>query len=83
MKRFYSEIEESRKVQVEIFRTEVQNAMEARELISVMHDRYPDHKINFDLEDCDRIFRMEGGHFCPEEVVNFFAEYGYKCELMR
>jgi hypothetical protein len=44
---------------VEIFRTNVVKENVAEQLISMLHAHLPDHHFNFDLEDCDRILRVE------------------------
>ena len=42
------------------------------------------HKINFDLEDCDRILRIEVAHgdIDVNLVVRLFEEHGFSCELL-
>ncbi len=45
---------------VEIFVTDVEEEAKAEECIEVLSFHFPEHRINFDLEDKDKILRMEG-----------------------
>jgi len=45
---------------VEIFRTNVSHASEANSITRNLRGHFPSCKINFDLDDCDRILRIEG-----------------------
>src|ERR1700741_1373259 len=44
---------------VEIFKTSVCKYTEAENLVHVLLLKFPHYKINFDLDDCDRILRIE------------------------
>lgn len=67
---------------VEIFRTDVMTGEEANKMTHTIRACYPGHKINFDLEDSDKIFRMEGEQFIPENVASIFNEHGFMCKLL-
>ncbi len=45
---------------VEIFKTNVRNKFDSNYIIAIIQRQYPNYKINFDLEDCDKILRVEG-----------------------
>jgi len=45
---------------VEIFRTNVSDASEANSIARNLLGHFPSCKITFDLDDCDRILRIEG-----------------------
>jgi hypothetical protein len=49
-----------RPVNVEVFSTNLANPQEADQLREVLNLNFPECRITFDLEDCDRILRMEG-----------------------
>lgn len=44
----------------EIFKTNVQTEIEALLLTRLLGKIFSEAKINFDLEDCDKILRIEG-----------------------
>jgi hypothetical protein len=51
---------------VEVFKTNVKSREQAHLFLTQMHMTYATYKANFDLEDCDRILRVE----CRSETVN-------------
>ena len=67
---------------VEIFKTNVFDQVEANELISTLMQQLPGCRINFDLEDCDKILRIEGEMAEIEKVRMLMIEYGYLCEVL-
>lgn len=44
---------------VEVFRTTVNGRTSALQLLEQIHKTHSSYKANFDLEDCDRILRVE------------------------
>ena len=54
---------------VEIFRTNVENKNDAEMAINYLKTNLPHTIINFDLEDCDRILRVE--NIIINEVYEF------------
>jgi hypothetical protein len=68
---------------VEVFKTNVDNADESKAIIRQLHTHFPGCKINFDLEDCDRILRIEGPEICPEKITNLLSADSYTCEILR
>jgi hypothetical protein len=60
---------------VEVFKTNVTTKNEAKKIISTLQILLPLAKINFDLEDCDNILRIEDESILPIEIINFLLEY--------
>ncbi|SEL78246.1 hypothetical protein SAMN04488505_1021102 [Chitinophaga rupis] len=67
---------------VEVFKTNVQQAAHAEKLVSVLHQHFPGNKVNFDLEDCDRILRVEGQSFAAEKIQTLVTAYGFTCHVL-
>lgn len=44
---------------IEIFKTNVNNPQLANKIIAELNQLYPEYRINFDLEDCDNVLRIE------------------------
>jgi hypothetical protein len=44
---------------VEVFKTTVSELTQSERLIKQIEDAFNDYKVNFDLEDCDNILRVE------------------------
>ena len=64
---------------IEIFKTNVQKKSDSNYIISIIKQQFTDCKINFDLEDCDRILRIEGGRFNPKQIIEHLNLQGYIC----
>jgi hypothetical protein len=43
---------------------------------------FPGNKINFDLEDCDRILRIEGKNISSEKIREMLNSEGHLCEIL-
>lgn len=67
---------------LEIFKTNVRKVSEAKKLVILLLDHFPGAKINFDLEDCDNILRVEGKDFVPEKVTLLVKENGFTCNVL-
>ena len=67
---------------VEVFKTNVQQHEQADQLASVLRGRFDFCKINFDLDDCDKILRVEGKHICVETIIEILNTRGLRCEVL-
>ncbi|MBF4518674.1 hypothetical protein IRZ71_20150 [Flavobacterium sp. ANB] len=64
---------------VEVFKTNVQKEADKNYVIAVIQSQFPDYKINFDLEDCDKILRVEGAELEPKNIIDYVNCLGYVC----
>ncbi len=69
-------------IAIEIFKTNLNNEQEANALVEILHALFPQSKVNFDLEDCDRILRIEGNDFTETKIKDALSERGYLCEVL-
>ena len=70
---------------VEVFKTNVQKDAQARLLVKKLLAHFPHCKINFDLQDCDKILRVAGIagiDICPEKIIRVINRSGYQCEAL-
>ena len=67
---------------VEVFKTNVQDRELAEQLASILRDRFAFSKINFDLQDCDKILRVEANQICVETVIEILSTHGLQCEVL-
>jgi hypothetical protein len=65
---------------VEVFRTDVLHESEAKTIIDFLAVILPDCKINFDLQDCDKILRIEGQNISVPLITQWITTKGYLCE---
>jgi hypothetical protein len=68
--------------QVEVFKTDVPDPQQAARLIAILRGRVLARRINFDLEDCDRILRVEGEGLRSEAIIRIVEENGFVCQLL-
>ena len=64
---------------IEVFKTNVEEACHAKNVIALLLQHFPESKINFDLHDCDKILRVEGEHFAAEKIITLVTESGFAC----
>lgn len=67
---------------VEVFKTNVAEASQAEKLVRLLGKFFPGSKINFDLEDCDKVLRMEGSLFGIQQVMALLQENGVECSVL-
>ncbi len=69
---------------VEVFKTNMSKSKTAKRLITELMSVLPNCKMTFDLEDCDRVFRIESvtNTIDIELVRTFFEQNGFFCEVL-
>jgi hypothetical protein len=65
---------------VEVFKTNVKQKRQAAGLITALLQAFPMHYISFDLDDCDRILRIEGNNICITTITQLLRLKGFICE---
>lgn len=69
-------------VMVEIFKTNIDEQQQAEVLLKLLSKTFPEFKINFDLEDCDKVLRIEGSNVVPEKIIDLLEANAHCCELL-
>lgn len=67
---------------VEIFKTDVHDLNDATKILAELNEIYPALRINFDLEDCDRILRVEGFDPDLKSIQKCLNSFGFSCEVI-
>ena len=67
---------------VEVFRTNVRHKRQAKLLLNILSRQFPLFRINFDLEDCDKILRVEGENVRHDKIATLVTENGYQCNVL-
>lgn len=67
---------------VEVFKTNVPNTRQAKLIIQKLAEVFPEHKINFDLSDCDRILRIQGNDILEGRIISIVTSLNYRCEIL-
>jgi len=66
---------------VEVFKTNVEDKKIADKITAELQKLFGGN-INFDLEDCDKILRVESDEIIPEKISEVLACKGFNCELL-
>ncbi|MFC0774764.1 hypothetical protein [Terrimonas alba] len=69
---------------VEVFKTDVCDPVDASILIDAIRKVFPGYKVNFDLQDCDQILRIES---CANVIqidciIQLISQFGYTAEVL-
>jgi hypothetical protein len=67
---------------VEVFKTNVQEFSEAQKLLTLLRRHFPGAKINFDLDDCDKVLRVEGNNLPVEKLMTLVIKKGFLCTVL-
>lgn len=67
---------------IEVFKTNVSEVERSKAILQELLVHFPDNKINFDLEDCDKILRVEGKHILPDKIMELLNAAGHQCEIL-
>jgi len=66
---------------VEVFKTNIERTEEAERIRKLLLDQIPYCKVNFDLDDCDKVLRVVG-FVSASEVIEVVKEHNYRCEVL-
>lgn len=67
---------------VEVFKTNVQEQDLATHLTHQLLLYFPHCKINFNLQDCDNVLRVEGHPIRLEKIIEIITTHGFECEVL-
>jgi len=67
---------------VEVFKTNIREQEEAAMLAAVLSEQFPSLKINFDLDDCDKILRICGENILPDKIIEILNANNYQCSVL-
>ena len=67
---------------VEVFKTNVDQSEHSEMLIDQLISHIPNSEINFDLEDCDKILRVEAERISNETIIGLLNRNGFQAEVL-
>ena len=65
-----------------VFKTNVLKSKEAKALLNKLLQQFPTHQINFDLEDCDKILRVQGTQVSSQEIIDILNNCNFQCSIL-
>ncbi|AWG22875.1 hypothetical protein FFWV33_15755 [Flavobacterium faecale] len=69
---------------IEIYKTNVLKKKQAKEIAKKIKALFSNYKVNFDLEDCDCILRVDtsGGILDNNTIIEIFRENNFYIEIL-
>ena len=69
---------------VEVFKTNVTDSYHAQLLVDAIHNAHDGYTASFDLNDCDRILRIEckSGYILASSVIAVLKDFGYTAIIL-
>ena len=68
---------------IEVFKTNVRFQIDALLIVDSLQKKLRTTKINFDLEDCDKILRIVGTNKAKSQyIISYLQQLGYQCEIL-
>lgn len=70
---------------IEVFKTNVKDAEHASFVLHQIEKNFPHYKATFDLDDCDKILRVECGvqHVRASLLINLIHGFGFHAEVLQ
>lgn len=66
---------------IEVFKTNVRRRSQSRILAGSLQTHFSG-SVHFDLEDCDKVLRIEAPEVDPALVIRLVKEQGFDCEVL-
>ncbi len=69
---------------VKVYKTNVDNLLNARSILNEIRSSLPGSEPSFDLEDCDNVLRIENskGHIDEETLHKILSDYGHSLKAL-
>ena len=67
---------------VEVFKTNIECECVAQKVEKIVIENFQNIQINFDLEDCDKILRIEGEEIPIAEIIKTIQNVDVFCEIL-
>ncbi|RXK86890.1 hypothetical protein [Filimonas effusa] len=65
-----------------VFKTNIMEKEQAQRVKESLLNDFKELAINIDLEDCDKVLRLEGIVIYPDLIVEKVKALGYHCQVM-
>jgi hypothetical protein len=68
---------------IEVFKTNVNSTKQAAVCVALIRDAYKFCRVNFDLDDCDKILRVQSCFIIPpERIIDLVKQAGLTAEIL-
>jgi hypothetical protein len=69
-------------MKVEVFRTNVSERWQAETITGRLMEHFPDHNVHFDLDDWEKILRVEASDIDNARIKAILSDSGFTCEIL-
>jgi hypothetical protein len=67
---------------IEVFKTNVKTKAQANKITKLLKANFGYEQVNFDLEDCDKILRIEAPNVLSHCVIGVLKYENFECEIL-
>jgi hypothetical protein len=67
---------------VEVFKTNVDGAEQARDIVHKLSEPFPSYKVSFDIDDCDKILSLEGERILLKKIISTLSQSKCGCQIL-
>lgn len=69
---------------IEVYKTNIQKKNQTKEIKEQIKKRFPNYGVDFDLEDCDHILRIETFNQALDNdaIINIVQKLGFNIEIL-
>ncbi|MEJ5996370.1 hypothetical protein WG904_18220 [Pedobacter sp. Du54] len=69
---------------VEVFKTNVNDALDAQLILNHIHENFSNYQANFALDDCDKILRINclDGFVAAVDIIAIVAAHGFDASIL-
>ncbi len=67
---------------VEVFKTDVEQTEQSQWLVNQIICHIPNGTVSFDLEDCDKILRVEAESISHHTIIDLLNKNGFHAEVL-
>lgn len=67
---------------VKVFKTDIDSPNKARIIIDQLLQLHPTGRITVDLEDCDKVLRIETKQATNSDIMDTVHNKGFECEVL-
>jgi hypothetical protein len=67
---------------IQVFKTNIKRKSDALGMISILKKEIPYSLVNIDLQDCDKVLRVEAKHHIVDqkEIIELVRSFNFYCE---
>ncbi|RZK13203.1 MAG: hypothetical protein EOO46_00225 [Flavobacterium sp.] len=65
---------------LKIFSTDIENRTQVKDVSTAICSLFPGSIVTVDLEDCDKVLRVDGNIPSSEYIISLLSKLGFRCQ---